>query len=59
MIFSLVKFYQYSDAIVLLENDKASTILEKVHKMKKINMNKINEVLSKNVTSSLLLSNNE
>lgn len=54
-LFSLATVYEYSDYVFLLQNDRASDICKKILDMKKIDMDALNSVLSKNIVSSLLV----
>lgn len=54
-IFSLSSIYENSDAIFILENDKADLICKTVLKMSSVNLDSMNHVLSKLIGSTLLL----
>ena len=56
-IFSLSSISENSDAIFILENDKANVLCKSLFKMSSVNLDDMNFVLSKFVVSSLLLGN--
>lgn len=56
-VFSLSSIYQNADSVFLLQNDQAHQICKEIYGMKNIGMDPINDVLSTNITASLLVNN--